>query len=154
MQLQTIAFGGYAYSIAKWLPKDVVHHSCPWYGFTDARCRKIAREIVEPTKVIGFSAGAEAALRVAWYCPLVREAIIHSVLDNFTKYRRDCVYRFYRTKDDTTPTFQGTLVSAMLAPSGSSLKTLDMKDFDNPTWFERTQLQRRNHIFHNLPGLE
>ena len=148
--MNTIAFGGYAYPIAKWLPSSVTHYACPAWGFRDAWCLKLAASIRQPTRLIGFSAGAEAALRVAFYSPHVTDVVFHSGLARFRQFRKECHYRFFVTEGDTTPTNQETLELWFLhAPALSRYDELDMVPFAKPTLFERWQLEPRNHIFHN-----
>jgi len=153
--MNTIAFGGYAYPIRKWLPTSVTHYSCPAWGFRDAWCRKLAASIRQPTRLIGFSAGAEAALRVAFYSPHVTDVVFHSGLARFRQFRPECLYRFFVTKGDTTPTHEETIdLYLHYSPYSSRIDELPMEPFAKPTLFERWQLIPRNHIFHNcLPHL-
>jgi dienelactone hydrolase len=152
-----IAFGGYLYSIAKWLPSHVIHYSAGAWGFTQRWCRDFSATIREPVTLIGFSEGANAALQVASHSPMVTRAIVHSCEDKPVAFNAACDYRFFATLGDTTPTFDGTIETATRAMKDRvrfQLQFLPRLPFESPTWFERKVLAPRNHIFHNvLPHL-
>jgi dienelactone hydrolase len=148
-----IAFGGYLYSIAKWLPAHVIHYSSMLWGFTDRWCQNFAMQISQPVILIGFSEGANAALQVASHSPMVTRAIVHSCEDKPVGFNAACDYRFFATLTDLTPTLEGTIATAQRARHGcirSELTFLPSVAFEKPTWFERKVLAPRNHIFHNL----
>lgn len=152
MTYQVIAFGGWLYPIAKWLPSFVRHYASPILGFSAGWCRDFAYTIKTPTILIGFSEGANAAMIVAGHSPMVRQAIVHSC--EWVKYQINfsCQYRLFRTTGDTTPTFKETQWTYNdLADRGANATGQDLSfiPFSNPTFFERTQLARRKHIFHN-----
>jgi len=154
---EVVAFGGWLYSIAKWLPEHVRHHSAPLRGFTNRWCESFASKITRPTTVVGFSEGANAAMMVAAYSPMVRLAIVHSCEDKSFEFNRRCDYRFFLTKEDKTPTAEGTRRTAVRASNAQishELKVLCFEPFESPTLFERKVLTPRFHIFHNvLPQL-
>jgi hypothetical protein len=133
----TIAFGGYLYSIAKWLP-GIQHYRSGAWGFTDRWCQDFASQLRRPVRLIGFSEGANAVMAIASYSSQVVRA-------------------FFATMGDTTPTFDGTVAvarRAMANKAPSDIQFLKYQGFENPTWFERTILAPRKHIFHNvLPHL-
>jgi hypothetical protein len=152
-----IAFGGYLYSIAKWLPLHVRHYSAGAFGFTQRWCQDFAATIREPVTLIGFSEGANAAMAVASHSPMVTRAIVHSCEDKPVEFNAGCEYRFFATLKDSTPTFEGTVSTAMRALKSKirhHIQFLPFAPFASPTWFERRILAPRFHIFHNvLPQL-
>lgn len=153
MTPQVIAFGGWLYPIAKWLPSFVRHYASPLFGFSVSWCRSLARSIDRPTVLIGFSAGATAAMHVASHSPMIRTAIVHSC--EFAKYQIGylCEYRFFATIGDTTPTRPQTRQTFEDVANRGATATLDylpFVPFASPTFFERRQLERRKHIFHNV----
>jgi hypothetical protein len=153
MRFQIIAFGGWLYPIAKWLPSFVRHYPAPLLGFSASWCRSFALQIYKPTILIGFSEGANAAMQIAGHSPQVREAVVHSCEFVTHQVNFACEYRLFRTIGDTTPTFEKTKWTFDgLADSGANatLKDLPFVPFTKPTLFERTQLTRRRHIFHNI----
>lgn len=158
MAHQYIAFGGWLYPISKWLPSFVRHYSAPLLGFSSSWCRDFAITLKVPTILIGFSEGANAAMMIAGHSPMVKHAIVHSC--EWVKYQINfsCRYELFRTEGDTTPTFSGTnLAFRDLGGKGAdaTLTDLPFVPFARPTFFERTQLARRKHIFHNiLPFLD
>jgi hypothetical protein len=156
-QTTTIAFGGWMYSIAKWLPLNVRHYNAPLWGFTDRWCQDFASQLRRPVTLIGFSEGANAVMAIAAYSSQVVRAIVHSCEDKKTWINTGCHYSFFATMGDTTPTFDGTVAvarRAMANKAPSDIQFLKYQAFENPTWFERTILAPRKHIFHNvLPHL-
>lgn len=153
MSVQIIAFGGWLYPIAKWLPSWVQHYASPILGFSASWCRQVARGLNKPTILIGFSAGANAAMTIAGQSPMVTEAVVHSCESGSYAANPNCSYRLFVTRGDTTPTYVGTLATyEWLRGMGAKaeLEVLPMVPFQSPTFFERSQLARRNHIFHNV----
>jgi hypothetical protein len=153
MRFQIIAFGGWLYPVAKWLPSSVRHYPAPLLGFSASWCRSFALSLNAPTVLIGFSEGANAVMQITGPSPQVREAIVHSC--EWVQYQINfaCQYRLFRTIGDTTPTFEKTQWTfGALAESGANatLQDLPFVPFARPTFFERTQLARRKHIFHNV----
>lgn len=157
MRTKVIAFGGWMYSIAKWLPLRVEHHKSPVWGFTERWCRDFAATLQQPTTLIGFSEGANAAMRIAAHSPMVTTAVVHSCEDKRFAFNPNCYYHFFCTLQDTTPTFDGTIDTAHRAHierQDYTIKFLEFVPFDKPTWFESSFLEPRSHIFHNvLPHL-
>lgn len=157
MSAQIIAFGGWLYPIAKWLPSFVRHYAAPVLGFSPSWCRDFAWSLKAPAVLIGFSEGANAAMMVAGHAPQARQAIVHSCERIRYQINFACQYRLFRTEGDTTPTFQGTQqVFDHLAVCGAqaTLTDLPFVPFAKPTFFESRQLARRKHIFHNvLPAI-
>jgi len=148
-----IAFGGYLYPIAKWLPSHVIHYSSPIWGFTRKWCRDFAAALKRPVILIGFSEGANAAMQIAAHSPMVTRAIVHSCEDKPVGFSAACDYRFFATLGDTTPTFDGTVATAkrsLASKSRTDLQFLKFAAFDAPTWFERKILAPRKHVFHNV----
>jgi len=148
----TIAFGGWLYSIAKWLP-GVRHYNSPIRGFTDRWCQDFASRLRRPVTLIGFSEGANAALAIAAYSSHVVRAIVHSCEEKKTSINRGCRYSFFATLGDTTPTFEDTIEvarRALASKAHTDLQFLKYQDFDKPTWFERKILSPKRHIFHNV----
>lgn len=158
MAHQYIAFGGWLYPISKWLPSFVRHYASPILGFSANWCREFARTIKVPTILIGFSEGANAAIQIASQSHQVRQAIVHSCEFVPVEPRAFCQYRLFRTIGDTTPTFQKTQWTFdAISEQGAvaTLTDLPFVPFAKPTFFERTQLARRKHIFHNiLPSID
>lgn len=159
MRVQIIAFGGWLYPIAKWLPSFVRHYAAPVLGFSAAWCRSLARSLDRPTILIGFSAGANAVMQVAGHSPMVTEAIVHSCEAKRFDVNLACDYRLFRTEGDTTPTFGGTQATFDSLSDRGAMATIDdlpFVAFAKPTLFESWQLVKRRHIFHNvlphLPG--
>jgi hypothetical protein len=152
-----IAFGGYLYSISKWLPAHVIHYCAGMFGFSQRWCRDFAATIRNPVTLIGFSEGANAAMSVASHSPMVRMAIVHSCEDKPVAFNAGCDYRFFATLQDRTPTLDGTIATvtrAIAERQQYSLEFLPFVAFESPTWFERQVLAPRRHIFHNvLPRL-
>jgi hypothetical protein len=153
MAHQFIAFGGWLYPISKWLPSFVRHYPSPLLGFSANWCRDFAYTLKVPTILIGFSEGANAAMMVAGHSPMVKQAVVHSC--EWVRYQINfsCKYRLFRTEGDTTPTFAQTQRTySDLADRGASVIRTDLPfvPFAKPTFFERTQLARRKHIFHNI----
>lgn len=157
MRTTIIAFGGSFYPIAKWLPAHVIHYAAPLWGFRQSWLISLAKSLRRPVTLIGFSAGANAAMVVAAHSPMVTRAIVHSCEDKPVGFNAACDYRFFATLTDTTPTLEGTIATTQRARhSGirSELTFLPSVPFESPTWFERKMLAPRNHIFHNvLPHL-
>jgi hypothetical protein len=157
MNCQVIAFGGWLYPIAKWLPSWVQHHAAPLFGFSSLWCREFAMAIKKPTTLIGFSAGASAAMLVAGHSPMVRQAVIQSSEARPYQPNAHCRYRLFATVGDTTPTLDGTVETfdhITNRNANASIQFLPFVPFESPTFFERRQLARRCHIFHNvLPHL-
>ena len=148
-----IAFGGYFYSISKWLPAHVIHYASPAWGFRQRWCRDFAAAIKRPVILIGFSEGANAAMSVASHSPMVTRAIVHSCEDKPTPFNAGCDYRFFVTSSDKTPTLDGTVETALRAMKQKieyQIQFLTFKPFENPTWFERNILTPKRHIFHNI----
>jgi hypothetical protein len=148
-----IAFGGYLYSIAKWLPSYVRHISAGPWGFTHRWCRDFAATITGPVVLVGFSEGANAAMQVASHSPMVRKAIIHSCEDKPVAFNAGCEYQFFCTLQDLTPTLDGTIATASRAMDDRvryQINFLSFEAFESPTWFERRILTPRKHIFHNV----
>jgi hypothetical protein len=152
----TIAFGGWLYSIAKWLPS--VHHvNSPAWGFTQRWCQDFASRLRRPVTLIGFSEGANAVMAIAAQSSWVMRAVIHSCEEKNAGINRNCHYSFFCTLGDSTPTFDGTIATAeraLVEKATTDLQFLKYQDFEKPTWFERNVLAPRKHIFHNvLPQL-
>lgn len=148
-----VAFGGYFYSIAKWLPSHVIHYASPAWGFRQRWCRDFAAALKRPVILIGFSEGANAAMQVAAHSPMVTRAIVHSCEDKPTPFNAACDYRFFVTLSDKTPTLDGTVETALRAMKQKieyQIQFLSFKPFENPTWFERNILTPKRHIFHNI----
>lgn len=158
MTTQFIAFGGWLYPIAKWLPSFVAHHASPLFGFSSMWCREFAMSINKPTTLIGFSEGASAAMLIAEHSPMVRQAVIHSCERGPYKPNANCLYRLFCTVGDTTPTLDGTVDtfdSITNRNADATIQFLPFVPFESPTFFERRQLARRKHIFHNvLPHID
>ena len=158
MAHQFIAFGGWLYPISKWLPSFVRHYPAPLLGFSASWCRDFSYTLKVPTILIGFSEGANAAMMIAGHSSMVKQAIVHSC--EWVRYQINfsCQYALFRTVGDTTPTFQGTQRTYKdLADHGAQATGTDLPfvPFAKPTFFERSQLARRKHIFHNiLPSLD
>jgi len=153
VKTKIIAFGGYLYPIAKWLPSYVQHIAAGPFGFSRRWCRDFAATIAEPVILIGFSEGANAVLQVASHSPMARIAVVHSCEDKPVEFAAGCQYRFFVTRGDTTPTFDGTVSTATRAMKAGiqwDIQFLKPIPFESPTWFERRVLAPRNHIFHNV----
>jgi len=153
MTHQIIAFGGWLYPVSKWLPSFVRHYASPILGFSFSWCRDFARTLNKPTILIGFSAGATAAMHVAGHSPMVTEAIVHSCEHGNYQVNYHCEYRLFITDGDTTPTQAGTRETfrqLAAAAATADLNVLPFVPFAAPTFFERSQLARRKHIFHNV----
>lgn len=165
--VKVLTFGGNAwlhprgYSIKKFFPPNSVeNYDRPWpTGFSLAWCKHVAAQIDTPVTLIGFSAGASAALLIAGMTPMVRSCFAHSPRDRNNAVRGMCEYHLLKTQGDSTRGQEQIYsVAAKLRRGGATVHlqdTLPFAPFTNATWLERTTLTNQNHQFHNcLPILK
>ena len=162
-QIITLGGNGPSYSgypIDRFFPRGSVrNYNRPWpFGFTRRWCDRLASSIRTPTVLIGFSAGASAALLVAARSQWVTHCFAHSPRDRGDVPRRECRYELLITDDDSTPGSDQVFDVAMqISGSGATwdFRFLPFIPFDNPTRLEAGPLTRTRHQFHNcLPFLK
>lgn len=149
------------YSIAKFFPSgSVTNFNRPWPGgFSVAWCTRLAMSLDRMTVLVGFSAGASAALITAGLSPYVTHCFAHSPRDRGDRPRKTCEYHLFLTNGDSTPGANQVYdVAKRLRSVGAEVHAdynLPFEQFYKPTWLERTVLTRRRHQFHNcIPFLQ
>lgn len=143
-----VALNGWNYSIAHHLPGIVCPPELHW---TRRKAMDLARDIREPTVLIGFSRGANAALACAQNCPHVVAVYAHSC--TFRPHTRKRLFdlTLFRTFGDQFPTFEGTgkTYSHYYGLGyGIELINLDPVPWKPRTYTERL-MHRADHQFHN-----
>ena len=162
---QIITLGGNGpsyngYPIDKFFPRGSARNfNRPWpFGFTRRWCDRLASSIRTPTVLIGFSAGASAALLIAARSQWVTHCFAHSPRDRGDVPRRECAYELMMTESDKTPGSDDIFaVSDRIVMAGAlvEFRSFPFVPFDNPTRLEAGLLTQTRHQFHNcLPLLK
>ena len=153
-----IALSGNGHSLRRYFNSRVTcldapsRHRLSW---SRKQALRVAESIYKPTVVIGFSAGATAALHIAIANNLVLGVYAHSPMDRISTY--ECPFAvvcIFRTNGDTTPTYEGALDAYLKLctsqwPETPALRNLDPVDPEpirDPATFV---MWRRTHQFRN-----
>lgn len=131
------------------------------FNWTERNAIAFANTIKEPTTIIGFSDGATAALTIANNSIHVREVYAHSPMYRNDTIRTRAKIRLFRTRGDTTPTFNNTLrvfdryqfhpvdVTMLTLPPGPHEPIRDLATLT--MWLRNHQF--RNCLLYLPPGL-
>lgn len=156
--------GAFGYSLAPFLSDRYrFEDAVQWFGFkVDAVAewlRLLATVSGEPIVLVGFSAGANAALEISQQLGAVVEVIAHSPGGGFHPigYRPDLRVRMFRTIGDRTPSWGGTeRMADRYRRSGYPVEFREFQpepwaDGFRPRWtdWQYRAAQALNHHFHN-----
>lgn len=148
--MELIAFNGFCYSIAKWLP-GTAREEWRW-NWNRSKALDFSQEQVSPFVGVGFSDGATALSHIAGNSKFVSDVFLHSPMFERPQVSKLCFYRLFVTIGDTTPTAEGTVdLFEYLIDNGAhvTLMYLPFEGFAEPTMMERF-LSKKKHVFHNL----